>query len=61
MPGKILVDADISAKVAAGEFGEIKPVVQDRPQHAIGKAVVEFLIVGFAQIDYCIRNILLSD
>ena len=45
------VDAEIAAEIAAREFGEIEPVMQDRPQHAVGEAVVEFLVVVLAQID----------
>ena len=49
--GEILVDAEIAAEIAAGEFGEIEPIMQDRPQHTIGEAVVEFLVVILAEID----------
>ena len=49
--GEEFVDAEITAEIAAREFGEVKPVMQDRPQHAVGEAVVEFLVVVLAQID----------
>ena len=48
---EILVYSEIAAKIASREFGEIKPIVQDRPQHTIGKAIVEFLVVILAEID----------
>ena len=49
--GEILVDAKIAAKVAAREFGKVEPIMQDRPQHAVGETVVEFLVVVLGQID----------
>jgi hypothetical protein len=39
----MLVDAHVAGEIAAGIFGEIQPIVQDRPQHSIGKAVVVFV------------------
>ena len=41
--GEMLVDAHVAGEIAAGIFGEIQPIVQDRPQHSIGKAVVVFV------------------
>ena len=41
----MLVDAQIARQVAAGEFRQIEPVMQDRPQHPVGEAVVIFLII----------------
>src|SRR5262249_6409257 len=32
-------------------FGEIDPIMQDRPQHPVGEAVVIFLVVGRRQVD----------
>ena len=48
--GEHLVDAEIAGHVAAGELHEIEPVVQDRPQHPVGEAVVEFLEVAAGNI-----------
>ncbi len=61
MTGKILVDAKIAAEIAAREFGEIESIVQDRPQHTIGEAVVEFLVIGLAQINSGIGNIIVRN
>jgi len=44
------IDASIAAEIAAGKFREIDAIMQDRPQHPIGEAVVIFLIVGFAEV-----------
>src|SRR5215831_20065457 len=44
------VDTAIAAEIAARKLRQIEPVVQDRPQHAIGEAVVIFLIVGLDQV-----------
>jgi hypothetical protein len=48
--GEHLVDAQIAGHVAAGELHQIEPIVEDRPQHAIGKAVVEFLEIAAGNI-----------
>ena len=61
MRGEILVDAEITAEVAAREFGKIEPVMQDRPQHAVGETVVEFLIVVLAQIDGGVSDVVVRD
>ena len=39
--GEHLVDPQIAGHVAAGEFRQIEPVMQDRPQHPVGEAVVD--------------------
>ena len=49
--GEKFIDANIAAEIAAREFGKVEPVMQNRPQHTVGKAVVEFLVVVLAQID----------
>ena len=59
--GEVLVDAEIAAQIAAREFREIKPVMQDRPQHAIGEAVVIFLIVVVREIGDDILDVLVLD
>ena len=47
---KMIVDPQIAREVAAGEFGEIDTIVQDRPQHAVGEAIVVFLEVLLGEI-----------
>ena len=61
MSGEEFVDAKIAAEIAAREFGKVEPVMQDRPQHAVGEAVVEFLVVFLAQIDGGIGDIVVLD
>ena len=48
--GEMPVHPEIAGQVAAGELGQVDPVMQDRPQHAIGEAVVIFLVVLLGQI-----------
>ncbi len=47
---ELRVDAPIAAEIAARKLREIEPIMQDRPQHAIGKAAVIFLIVRIDQV-----------
>src|SRR5689334_9213261 len=61
MGSKILVDADISTKVASRKFGKVEPIMQNRPQHAIGESVVKFLIVILAQIDSRVSDVVVGD
>ena len=49
--GEHAVDAHVAAGVGARVFLQVDPVVKDRPQHAVGEAVVIFLDVVFRQID----------
>src|SRR6187402_3102335 len=46
--GEILIDPEIATEVTPREFGKIEPVMQYRPQHAIGEPVVEFLVIVLA-------------
>jgi hypothetical protein len=39
------VDASIAAQIAAGKLRKIEAVMEDRPQHTFGEAVVVFLII----------------
>src|ERR1700745_698399 len=61
MGGEILVDADIAAKVTPRELGEVEPIVQNRPQHAVCESVVEFLIVILAQIECGVSRVVVGD
>ena len=49
--GEQAVDADVAAGVSAGVLLQIDAVVEDRPQHAVGEAVVVFLDVVLRQIN----------
>ena len=46
----MLVHAEIAGEIAAGEFRQVDPIVQNRPQHPIGEAVVVFLVVLLRQV-----------
>ena len=59
--GEKFVDAEIAAEIAAREFGKVEPVMQNRPQHAVGEAVVEFLVVVLAQIDGGVSDVVVFD
>ena len=49
--GEQAVDAHVAALVGARIFLQVDPVVQDRPQHPVGEAVVIFLVVGLGEVD----------
>ena len=49
--GEQAVDAHVAALVGARIFLQVDAVVQHRPQHAVGEAVVVFLVVGFGEVD----------
>ena len=48
--GEVPIDPHIAAEIAAREFRQIQPIMQDGPEHLVGVAVVVFLIVFFGQI-----------
>jgi len=48
---EVIIDSQIAAQIATRELGKVNAVVQDRPQHAIGEAVVVFLVVLFRKIE----------
>ena len=50
LAGKMLVDAHVAGEIAARKLGEVQPIVQDRPQHSIGKAIVIFVVIFLSQI-----------
>ena len=49
--GEQAVDAHVAALVGARIFLQVDPIVQDRPQHPVGEAVVIFLVVGLGEVD----------
>jgi hypothetical protein len=49
LAGEVAVHSEIAGEVAAGELGQIDAIMQDRPQHPVGEAVVVFLIVLLGQ------------
>ena len=48
--GEMSVHPEIAVKIDRSEFGQIDPVVEDRPQHPVGEPVVIFLKVGRRQV-----------
>ena len=59
--GEVLVDAKVAAQIAAREFRKVEPVVQDRPQHAIGETVVIFLKIVAREVGDDIFDVLVLD
>ena len=53
---EVVIDAEITAQIAAREFGEVEPTMQDRSQHAVGEAVVKLLVVVAAKSDRHVRD-----
>ena len=53
---EVVIDAEITAQIAAREFGEVEPTMQDRSQHAVGEAVIKFLVVVAAKSDRDVRD-----
>src|SRR5262249_759308 len=39
----MVIDPEIPTQIPAGEFGEVQTIMQDWPQHPIGKAAVVFV------------------
>src|SRR6266566_4123701 len=60
-PGEQIVDPQITGQIAAGKFGKIDAVMQDRPQHSVGKAVVIFLEVLATEISDDIGDLVTDD
>src|SRR5215469_612553 len=40
---EMIIDLEISGEIPACELGEVQPIMQNWPQHSIGKAAVIFL------------------
>src|SRR5262249_4786953 len=51
----------IAGQIAAREFGLVEAIVQDRPEHAIGKAVVVFLVILGAETGHHIVDVVVMD
>ena len=48
--GEMFVDPQIARQVAAGKFRQVQAVMQDRPQHAVGEAVIIFVEIRFREV-----------
>src|SRR3954447_8633538 len=58
---KVLVDPHIARQVATRKFGEIEAIMQHRPEHAVGKAVVIFLVILGAEAGHDVVDVLVPD
>src|SRR3989304_1230649 len=54
--GKMGVNPYVAAQIAEREFRQVEPVVQDRPEHPVGEAVVVFLKVVVGEVCHHIGN-----
>jgi hypothetical protein len=59
--GEMVIDPEIPTQISAGELGEVQPVMQDWPQHPIGKSAVVFFKTFLRKIGDYIFDILVSD
>ena len=50
--GKALVDPHIAAEVAAREFRQVQPVMQNRPEHPVGISIVIFLEIFLGEVGH---------
>src|SRR6516162_9098612 len=57
----MVIDPEIPTQIPAGELGEVQPIMQDWPQHPIGKPAVVFLKVVLRQVGDYIFDVLVSD
>src|SRR5580704_6697174 len=58
---KMLIDSHIASEIPARKFGNVQPVVKNRPQDAIGKSVVVFLEILLDQVSHYVRLIAALD
>ena len=56
--GKAVVDPEIARQIAAGEFRQVLPVMQHRPQHPVGEAIVIFFeVLAYEVGDHIVRAV----
>src|SRR5262249_34906358 len=58
---EIVVDTQVAGQIATGEFGKVDAVVQDRPQHPVGEAVVVFLVILLGEIGNDVGDLVFDD
>src|ERR1700687_3605146 len=56
-----VIDLEISAKIPTCELGALQPVMQDWPQHPIGRAAVVFLKAFLGKIGNHIFDVIVSN
>src|SRR5262249_37515672 len=57
---KIVVDAQIATEIAPREFGEVNAVVKNRPEDAVSKAAIVFLVILSGEIDRDVGDVLIN-
>jgi hypothetical protein len=55
--GEQTVDSHVAAGVGARIFLQVDPVMEDRPEHAVGEPIVIFLDVVGRQVDQDVRHL----
>src|SRR5262249_52839046 len=50
------MDAEVATEIAAAELCKVEPVMEDRPKHTVGEAVVIFLEILLRKIGQHIRE-----
>ena len=57
----MLVHPEITCEVASIELGQIDAIMQHRPQHPVGEAIIIFLIVLLGEVGHDERALLVFD
>ena len=58
---KMIIDLEISAEISPCELGEVQPIMQNWPQHSIGKAAVIFVKAFLRKVGDYVFDILVSN
>src|SRR6516164_10020230 len=58
---EMIIDLEISGEIPACELGEVQPIMQNWPQHLIGKAAVIFVKAFLRQVGDYVFDILVSN
>ena len=61
LAGKIIIDTQIAAKIAAREFGQVDTVVKNRPKYAVSKAAIVLLMILSGEVDRDVGNFFIND
>src|SRR5262249_25855857 len=59
--GEMIVDPEIATEVAARKLRQVQPVMENRPQHPIGEAVIILLIIMFRQVGDNVLDVLVFE
>ena len=61
LAGKIIIDTQIAAKIAAREFGQVNTVVKNRPKYAVSEAAIVLLMILSGEIDRDVDNFIINN